>query len=318
MPVGLPPRGGPLGRTRGRLSASALTTYLRCPRQWLLGYQVGLQGPTRPSQVLGIVLEEAFCDLLMMHPPAVASLDELLAWAHGQVSTVAIDALAKGEAAWDNVLWKSDPHAWEEVDVASIEQRLEGGLRLFMEEVKACFSAEGGPYLEAHRAGSIPFDVPAPTLGAAPVFPLPGKVRDVELRRGRHKLNPRGRPGAPSLARGMECARPGSKILECISRSASITPMVGLLVNSTWCCDGMDTSNCDIKLGTHTQRSQPRLNTNFDSMLVVARNPRWPNGPRMEGWYLEASERVAYTPPVVDEMSELTDTYKDTTRPCSP
>lgn len=68
MPVGLPPKGGPMGRTRGRLSASALTTYLRCPRQWLLGYQVGLQGPTRPSQILGIVLEEAFCDVLMMHP----------------------------------------------------------------------------------------------------------------------------------------------------------------------------------------------------------------------------------------------------------
>ena len=76
MPVGLPPRGGPLGRSRGRLSASALTTYLRCPRQWLLGYQVGLQGPTRPSQVLGIVLEEAFCDVLMMHPPTVTNLED--------------------------------------------------------------------------------------------------------------------------------------------------------------------------------------------------------------------------------------------------
>ncbi|MAD55268.1 MAG: hypothetical protein CL972_01395, partial [Euryarchaeota archaeon] len=117
-----------------------------------------------------------------MHPPALASREALVAWAQGQVSTMAANALAKGKAAWDSVLWKSDPHAWEEVSIASIEHRLEGGLRLFMEEVEACFTAEGGPYLEAHRAGSVPFEVPAPTLGAAPVFPLPGKVRDVELR----------------------------------------------------------------------------------------------------------------------------------------
>ena len=61
-----------------------------------------------------------------------------MAWAHGEVSTVAANALAKGKAAWDDVLWKSDPHAWEEVTLASIEQRLEGGLRLFIEEVEAC------------------------------------------------------------------------------------------------------------------------------------------------------------------------------------
>ena len=75
MPVGLPPRGGPLGRTRGRLSASALTTYLRCPQQWSLGYQLGLQGSTRPSQILGVVLEDALCETLMMHPPEVSSFD---------------------------------------------------------------------------------------------------------------------------------------------------------------------------------------------------------------------------------------------------
>ena len=77
MPVGLPPRGGPLGRTRGRISASALTTYLRCPKQWLFAYQIGLQGPTRPSQILGVVLEDALCELLMMHPPELSSFDQL-------------------------------------------------------------------------------------------------------------------------------------------------------------------------------------------------------------------------------------------------
>ncbi|MEK9650559.1 MAG: PD-(D/E)XK nuclease family protein, partial [Poseidonia sp.] len=67
-----------MGRTRGRLSASALTTYLRCPRQWLLGYQAGLSGPTRTPQILGVVLEEALCSLMMHHPPAdVAGREDL-------------------------------------------------------------------------------------------------------------------------------------------------------------------------------------------------------------------------------------------------
>ena len=118
-----------------------MTTYLRCPRQWLLGYQVGLQGPTRPSQILGIVLEEAFCDVLMMHPPVVDSRDELLAWAHRQASTVAEKAMEKGSSAWEEVLWKSDPRAWDSVSLASIEERLKGGLRLFFEEVEACYAA---------------------------------------------------------------------------------------------------------------------------------------------------------------------------------
>jgi len=92
VPVGLPPRGGPLGRTRGRLSASALTTYLRCKRQWLLGYQAGLRGPVRPSQILGIVLEDAVCELFMMHPPKVDSLDALEHWAKEQIPDLAKQA----------------------------------------------------------------------------------------------------------------------------------------------------------------------------------------------------------------------------------
>ena len=314
MPVGLPPRGGPLGRTRGRLSASALTTYLRCPRQWLLGYQVGLQGPTRPSQVLGIVLEEAFCDLLMMHPPAVASLDELLAWAHGQVSTVAIDALAKGEAAWDNVLWKSDPHAWEEVSIASIEHRLEGGLRLFMEEVEACFTAEGGPYLEAHRAGSVPFEVPAPTLGAAPVFPLPGKVRDVELRSWTPQAQLRGRkPERHHLARGMGVCTSWFK-------DPRVHQPQRLYHPDGWASGELDMvlrwdghiRIVDIKLGTPHSAFSASLEHQlrfYAWLWHETHDGQTVHG--MEGWYLEASERVAYTPPVVDEISELTNAYKE-------
>ena len=99
MPVGLPPKGGPMGRTRGRLSASALTTYLRCPRQWLLSYQVGLQGPVRPSQILGVVLEEGLCDLLMMHPPSTASFADLETWALDRVGDAATSVMQAGREA---------------------------------------------------------------------------------------------------------------------------------------------------------------------------------------------------------------------------
>ena len=68
MPVGIPPLGGPLGRSRSRISASGLTTFLRCKRQWFLGSKVGISGPMRPSQVIGIVLEDAFCGLMMHRP----------------------------------------------------------------------------------------------------------------------------------------------------------------------------------------------------------------------------------------------------------
>ena len=81
MPVGLPPLGGPLGRSRSRISASGLTTFLRCERQWFLGSKLGLSGPTTPSQVLGIVIEDELCGLLMHRPDAsINSLTDLSHW----------------------------------------------------------------------------------------------------------------------------------------------------------------------------------------------------------------------------------------------
>ena len=81
MPVGIPPLGGPLSRSRSRISASGLTTFLRCQRQWFLGSKVGISGPMRPSQVIGIVLEDAFCGLMMHRPEEhIATFDELESW----------------------------------------------------------------------------------------------------------------------------------------------------------------------------------------------------------------------------------------------
>ena len=315
MPVGLPPRGGPLGRSRGRLSASALTTYLRCPRQWLLGYQVGLQGPTRPSQVLGIVLEEAFCDVLMMHPPAVTNLEELLAWAHLQAASVAETALARGTSAWDEVLWKSDPKAWEEVSLASIEARLQGGLALFFEEVKACFEANGGPYLEERRAGSVPFAVPAPTLGAAPVFPLPDKVRDVQLRSWAPPSSPAwSSPGASmTWHEAWECARPWFK-------DPRVHQPQRLYHPDGWASGELDMvlrwdgkiRLVDIKLGTPHSAFSASLEHQlrfYAWLWHETHDGQTVHG--MEGWYLEAAERVGYVPPNAGEVNELTAAYKE-------
>ena len=77
MPVSKPPLGGPLGRSRSRLSASALTSFLRCERQWFLGNKVGIRGPLNPPQVLGIVLEDALCSILMQRPVGIDSIEEL-------------------------------------------------------------------------------------------------------------------------------------------------------------------------------------------------------------------------------------------------
>ena len=77
MPVGVPPKGGPLGRSRSRLSASGLTTYLRCRRQWYLTRKVGLSSPSSIGQVTGLVIEDALCRVLMQRPGDMNSFDEL-------------------------------------------------------------------------------------------------------------------------------------------------------------------------------------------------------------------------------------------------
>ena len=65
MPAQKPPEAVSIGRARGRLSASSLTTFRRCPKQWFLNYRIGLRGPLSPHQVMGIEVEDGLCSLLM-------------------------------------------------------------------------------------------------------------------------------------------------------------------------------------------------------------------------------------------------------------
>ena len=80
MPFGTPPSGGPLSRTRRRISASSLTKYLRCPKQFFLSNKLGLSSPKSISQILGIVLEDSLCSILMRRPVSINSLNDLRDW----------------------------------------------------------------------------------------------------------------------------------------------------------------------------------------------------------------------------------------------
>jgi hypothetical protein len=59
MPAQTPPEAVSIGSARARLSASSLTSWLRCQKQWFTRYKLGLRSPLRPRQVLGILVEDA-------------------------------------------------------------------------------------------------------------------------------------------------------------------------------------------------------------------------------------------------------------------
>lgn len=313
MPVGLPPRGGPLGRTRGRISASSLTTFLRCPKQWQYSYQIGLQGPTRPSQILGVVLEDALCELLMMHPPEVSGLDQLKAWAHGNVAKVAEQALSTGQTMWSDVLWKSSEDAWDEVELASLEERLLDGLGLFFEEVSACFAQDGGPYLNLRRTGEQPFEVPEPAQGSVPVFPLPEKVRDVEKRTWASSSSPSWSVVDDPITwhEAWECARPWFK-------DPRVHQPQRLYHPDGWASGELDLvlrwdgeiRIVDIKSGSPGSAFSSSLEHQlrfYAWLWHETHDGQTVNG--MEGWYLHGGHRVAYEPPAKADMAPLSSLF---------
>ena len=97
MPAQVPPEAQSIGRARGRLSASSLTTFRRCEKQWFLNYRVGLRGPLSPPQVMGIEVEDAFCSILMHRAPKVNSFDELKEWLLSLVESHAAKAIEEGQ-----------------------------------------------------------------------------------------------------------------------------------------------------------------------------------------------------------------------------
>ena len=150
-----------------------MTTWLRCPRQWYLTRRLGLRGPISPEQILGRVLEEAFCGLLMERPNAsdrpgwahwpkhhgldqdppesvplqVASKADLDAWIRAKVPATAAAIQAIGAREWGRSAWTVTDRSWSDLTHERIVASLHHGLDLQMEEVERCHASGGGPHL---------------------------------------------------------------------------------------------------------------------------------------------------------------------------
>tara|TARA_B100000965_G_scaffold380503_1_gene377103 strand:- start:2167 stop:3897 length:1731 start_codon:yes stop_codon:yes gene_type:complete len=182
MPFGKPPSGGPLSRTRRRISASSLTKYLRCPKQFFLSNKLGLSSPKSISQILGIVLEDSLCSILMRRPVSINSLNDLRDWCFNLAEDEAKNCFELGRANWESSLWKNPQQSWNDVEIDELARKLKNGLSLFLEEVEQCYNSNGGPYIEEFRNGESPFKIPSPAWGEEPIFPIADKVRNFGMR----------------------------------------------------------------------------------------------------------------------------------------
>ena len=315
MPVGMPPLGGPLGRSRSRISASGLTTFLRCKRQWFLGSKVGISGPLRPSQVIGIVLEDALCGLMMQRPgKEFQTFSELKEWMLNLIPKASQEALAEGKILWDEGLWYAPETSWDDVEIESFQARLENGLSLLFEEVEACYEANGGPYLELMRANESPFEVPSPAWGDEPRFPVPDKVRNHELRSWAipEQAMIWKKPGSPvSWNEALEIARPWTK-------DPRVHQPQRLFHPERWAAGELDLvlrwdgriRIVDIKSGDPSSRFAESLQHQlrfYAWLWHETHDGECVDG--LEGWYLNGPHRILYDAPLPDEYEEMTSEF---------
>ena len=311
MPVGLPPLGGPLGRSRSRISASGLTTFLRCERQWFLGSKLGLSGPTTPSQILGIVIEDELCGLLMHRPHAsINSLTELTQWIGEKIPAAAQRAQDTGKQAWEESLWRTSDWVWEEIERSTMEEKLRCGLTLFMEEVNLCKIEGGGPYIEQYRRGECPFEIPSPAWGDEPRFPLPDKVRSFGMRTWAKDepmvWNELG--DEVSWHEAWEIARPWVK-------DPRVHQPQRLYHPEGWAAGELDLvlrwdgniRLVDIKSGDPTSRFAASLQHQlrfYAWLWHETHSGQTIDG--LEGWYLTGPHRLTYDPPTKHEIETMT------------
>ena len=311
MPVGLPPLGGPLGRSRSRISASGLTTFLRCERQWFLGSKLGLSGPTTPSQILGIVIEDVLCGLLMHRPHAsINSLTELTQWIGEKIPAAAQRAQDTGKQAWEESLWRTSDWVWEEIERSTMEEKLRCGLLLFMEEVNRCKIEGGGPYIEQYRRGECPFEIPSPAWGDEPRFPLPDKVRSFGMRTWAKDepmvWNESG--DEVSWHEAWEIARPWVK-------DPRVHQPQRLYHPEGWAAGELDLvlrwdgniRLVDIKSGDPTSRFAASLQHQlrfYAWLWHETHSGQTIDG--LEGWYLTGPHRLTYDPPTKHEIETMT------------
>ncbi len=315
MPMGKPPSGGPLSRTRTRISASSLTKFLRCQKQFFLSNKLGLSYPKSTSQVLGMVLEDSLCSILMKRPVGINSLKELKDWCHKLAEQEAKVCYQNGKAEWDSTLWQNSEQSWNDVDEAELSRKIKNGLDLFLEEVELCHNTGGGPYLEQFRSGNSPFSIPSPAWGDEPLFPIPDKVRNFGMRTW-------------SINEPMQWQEPGKNInwLESweIARPWTKDPRVHqpqrLFHPDGWAAGELDlvlrwdgrTRIIDIKSGNPSSKFADSLQhqLNFYAWLWrETHQQQMVDG--IEGWYLDSSSRIQYEVPSNDETNELGNTYHD-------
>ena len=184
MPAQTPPEAVSIGSARSRLSASSLTSWLRCQKQWFTRYKLGLRSPLKPRQVLGILVEDALCGLVMERAGStgngflkfhgveaeekicqIESLDDLRTWISQKIPASAALVLKLGAEEFDNSMWKKGD--WGDILVEDVEEMLKNGCEFVLEEVSNCHAAGKGQH---------EFSIPAPCWQSPPHFPLPSKV----------------------------------------------------------------------------------------------------------------------------------------------
>ena len=315
MPFGTPPSGGPLSRTRTRLSASSLTKFLRCEKQFFLSSKLGLSSPKSIAQVLGIVIEDSLCSVLMRRPSDIDSLEALRNWCFNLADIEAERCFTAGKRKWDAVLWRRDGNDWDNVEVEELSRKIKNGLDLFLQEVEACYHSGGGPYLETFRAQRQPYDIPSPAWGDEPKFPIPDKVRNFGLRTWAEDepftWEDNGKP--VTWCEAWEIARPWIKDPRVHQPQRMFHP-------DGWAAGELDLvirwdgriRLIDIKSGNPSSKFAESLIhqlTFYAWLWYETHSKQLVDG--IEGWYLDGPDRVQFEVPNTQQMNKLGSRYKD-------
>ena len=240
MPYAKPPLGGPIGRSRMRLSASSLVAWGRGKRDWFLKYKIALKTAKNPEMILGILIEEALIGLIMESPscknnpsksiwaswmrdieyipvedePIIENISDLEKWILRKVPDAANVVWDEGKIKWENSVYKRSDRKWEDIKIEMIEKMLEGGIELLLEEIKKCFEMNGGPHLEKWRKNGDPFPIPAPCWHQNAIHPIPDKIpKHLEQNYfdNNNFNNPFKNTGKPNLKEIWEIVRPWAK-----------------------------------------------------------------------------------------------------------
>ena len=194
MPVHVPEGEDPVGPYR-RLSASQINLWDACPRQWFLEKVRRLKIAQTPPLHLGRAVEAAVCmtlrespglivagaphdllsgtplddqdrpdaqasegwpaDGLLPLPNRPTSTDDLRSWAYARAAVHVPVCLAVERAAWE--AHERQSGVWEErIQPEAVLEMVKRAIDLHLQEVESCLAMNGGPGLEAWRAGERP------------------------------------------------------------------------------------------------------------------------------------------------------------------